>query len=137
MRPWTRDPGATSAQTHDLATPEPLKPTTLDPVRAFDTSSVRVVENVYGTLYGYGSGSTELVPRLATAYDVSPDGLVRTFTLREGVEFHSGNRHSCADVEWSFENAFVVATPGVGANYLPGWQVMLGVEAASVARGGV
>ena len=99
-------------------------PSTLDPVLAYDTVSGRVLENVYETLYGFASSSTELSPRLATAHVVSPDGLTYTFTLREGVEFHSGNSFSCKDVEWSLEYGLVTAQPNGAVNYLIGRQLL-------------
>ncbi len=96
-------------------------PVSLDPVRAYDTSSGAVLENVYETLYTYDvEAIDEFVPLLATDYTVSDDGLAYTFTLREGVPFHSGNTMSCKDVEYSYEYGFVNANPE-GANvYLMG-----------------
>jgi len=40
---------------------------------------------------------------LAETYEVSPDGLVYTFHLRQGVVSHAGNPFTSADVLWSFE----------------------------------
>lgn len=40
-------------------------------------------------LVGWKRGTSELVPELATAWTVSPDARTFTFTLREGVQFHT------------------------------------------------
>jgi len=37
-------------------------------------------------------------PQLATAWDVAPDGLTYTFTLRQGVKWHDGQDFTAADV---------------------------------------
>ncbi|GGF77272.1 peptide ABC transporter substrate-binding protein [Azorhizobium oxalatiphilum] len=41
-------------------------------------------------------------PRLATAWQLSPDGLTATFTLRQGVKWHDGKDFTSADVAFSF-----------------------------------
>ncbi len=82
---------------------------TLDPVQAYDTASGQIIENVYENLYGYaGESVTDYEPRLATDYTVSDDNMTFTYTLRDGVTFHSGNAFSCKDVEYSFQRALVV-----------------------------
>ena len=82
---------------------------TLDPVQAYDTASGGIIENVYEPLYGYaGDSVTEYEPRLATDYTASEDNLTYTFTLRDGVTFHSGNPFSCKDVEYSYQRALAV-----------------------------
>ena len=89
---------------------------TLDPVQAYDTASGQVIENVYETLYGYeGDSVTEYKPLLATDYTVSDDNMTYTFTLREGVTFHSGNTFSCKDVEYSYQRALVINPADSGA----------------------
>jgi peptide/nickel transport system substrate-binding protein len=89
---------------------------TLDPVQAYDSASGQIIENVYEGLYGYqGESVTEYEPKLATAYTASEDGLTYTFTLREGVSFHSGNPFSCKDVEYSIQRALVTNPPDSGA----------------------
>lgn len=46
-------------------------------------------EPIYNRLTEFEQGGTGVVPALATRWDVSEDGLVYTFHLREGVKFHS------------------------------------------------
>ena len=96
-------------------------PVSMDPARAYDSASGTILENVYETLYTYDGESVDaFVPALATDHSVSDDGLTWTFTLRDGVMFHSGNMMTCKDVEWSYEYGMVAASPE-GANvYLMG-----------------
>ncbi|HZH28202.1 MAG TPA: ABC transporter substrate-binding protein [Azospirillaceae bacterium] len=46
-------------------------------------------------------GGDRLVPRLATAWDGSPDGRTVTFRLRDGVSWHDGRPFTSADVAFS------------------------------------
>lgn len=48
------------------------------------------------------TGLRGIVPSLATRWDVSPDGKVYTFSLRDGVKFHDGTPFSSADVVATF-----------------------------------
>jgi len=58
--------------------------------------------NVYEGLYSLAdSGKVENL--LATDYKVTSDGLTYTFTLRDGVTFHSGKTLTSADVKYSIE----------------------------------
>jgi len=43
-------------------------------------------------------------PDLAQSWEISPDGLVYTFQLRENVKWHDGEPFTSADVKFSFEN---------------------------------
>lgn len=58
--------------------------------------------NVYEALFQLtDAGSVE--PALAADYSVSEDGLTYTFTLKDGVTFHSGDPLTAADVKYSIE----------------------------------
>ena len=46
-------------------------------------------------------GISNFVPGLAEDWDVSEDGLVWTFKIREGVTFHDGTPCTAEDVAWS------------------------------------
>jgi peptide/nickel transport system substrate-binding protein len=69
-----------------------------------------------GPLYSYlvkydSSRGGEIVGDLAKSWTVSPDGLVYTFTLHEGVTFHDGSPLTSADVKATFER---IADPPPG-----------------------
>ncbi|MBI2611017.1 peptide ABC transporter substrate-binding protein [Candidatus Kaiserbacteria bacterium] len=49
--------------------------------------------------------SGELIPDLAKSYDISEDGTVYTFTLRDGITFHDGTPLTAADVLFTVERA--------------------------------
>ena len=52
----------------------------------------------------YLDDKLEFTPRLATAWSLSPDGLVYTFNIREGIPFHKGYGEMTAeDVIWSIQ----------------------------------
>jgi len=59
-----------------------------------------LVDNVYQGLVSR-TPQQDIVPTLASAYEISPDGLTYTFELREGVAFHDGQELTPADVVWS------------------------------------
>ncbi|RLK47680.1 ABC transporter substrate-binding protein [Microbacterium telephonicum] len=61
-----------------------------------------LIDNVYQGLVSR-TADQEIVPALASDYDVSTDGLTYTFTLREGVTFHNGEELTPDDVVWSLQ----------------------------------
>lgn len=58
--------------------------------------------NVYEALYKLGDDG-KVTPLLAASDTHSDDGLTYTFTLRDGVTFHSGQPLTSADVKYSIE----------------------------------
>ena len=44
-------------------------------------------------------------PQLAEKFEIAPDGLVHTFTLRQDVKWHDGEAFTADDVVWSIEAA--------------------------------
>ncbi|MGV9315520.1 ABC transporter substrate-binding protein [Streptomyces sp. NPDC003691] len=65
--------------------------------------------NVYEGLFRLtDTGKTE--PLLAASHQVSPDGLTYTFTLRDGVTFHSGKKLTSTDVKYSLERVIAPAS---------------------------
>jgi peptide/nickel transport system substrate-binding protein len=62
-----------------------------------------VTSNIYNGLLHMDEASNPH-PDLAQSWDISPDGLVYTFQLRENVKWHDGQPLTSADVKFSFEN---------------------------------
>jgi peptide/nickel transport system substrate-binding protein len=48
----------------------------------------------------------EMVPGIASAWNLSDDGLTWTFTIREGVTWHDGTELTPEDVLWTFQHLF-------------------------------
>lgn len=73
----------------------------LDPAFETDGNSFMIADNVFDELVLYADESTDIVPGLATSWDISPDGLTYTFHLREGVMFHDGTPFNADAVVFS------------------------------------
>ncbi|MCO5221440.1 MAG: peptide ABC transporter substrate-binding protein [Thermomicrobiales bacterium] len=67
------------------------------------------------------------VPRLATEYSISDDGLSYTFTLREGVTWHNGEDFVADDVVNTWK---VVNDPEFGTYNTFGWDSVVDVTAS-------
>ncbi|WP_169567331.1 ABC transporter substrate-binding protein [Sneathiella limimaris] len=80
-----------------------LEPPGLDP----RTGAAAAISRI--TLYNIYEGLTRIdsegkvQPLLAKSWTVSPDGLVYTFKLEEGVKFHDGADFDSSDVKYTFE----------------------------------
>jgi peptide/nickel transport system substrate-binding protein len=88
-------------------------PAALDPAAALDGAIPLIARQVFDTLVAYREGSTEIEPALATRWMVSRDGLVWTFTLREGVRFHDGSPLTATEVAASFQRPIAPDSAGV------------------------
>jgi peptide/nickel transport system substrate-binding protein len=75
----------------------------LDPQKVDDGESVLVASNIFEGLVRYAQDGTTLEPALATSWEVTPDGKLWTFTLREGVTFHDGSPFDAEAVVFTFE----------------------------------
>jgi ABC-type transport system substrate-binding protein/predicted small lipoprotein YifL len=83
-------------------------PDTLDPALSYDTASCEVIQNVYETLVFYdGAATDKFVPMLAESWEVSDDGTVWTFKIREGVKFHEGGDLTPSDLAYSFQRGLL------------------------------
>ena len=77
--------------------------TTLDPAQSFEFAGADVIRNMYGKLVNFDPSNLEAgyQPDLAESWTVSEDGKTITFTMREGVKFHSGNPVRAEDAAFS------------------------------------
>ncbi|HSJ57465.1 MAG TPA: ABC transporter substrate-binding protein [Anaerolineae bacterium] len=117
-------PAATQAVVQEPApTAEPAMPTepkilrdgalldadlsSLDPQSEMSLAMYGVARNIYSTLVRLGyEGDLNVHPDLATSWDISDDGKVYTFHLREGVKFHTGQELTAHDVKFTFERLY-------------------------------
>ncbi|MGF1562752.1 MAG: ABC transporter substrate-binding protein [Geminicoccaceae bacterium] len=79
------------------------EPKSMDPHAVTAVNDFRILINVYDGLVRYADGTLEVEPALATDWTISDDGLVYTFTLREGVTFHDGTPLTAEAVTFNFE----------------------------------
>jgi peptide/nickel transport system substrate-binding protein len=74
-----------------------------DPAHAFSPTSGIVNHVAYDTLVTFPEGdASEILPRLATTWTVSEDGLTYTFTLNGDAVFSDGSKVEAEDVVFSF-----------------------------------
>lgn len=79
-------------------------PLTLDPHIAGDATSAEYIVEIFGGLVTLDQNA-ELALDLAASFEISDDGLTYTFTLRDDIEFHSGDPVTAEDVKYSMERA--------------------------------
>ncbi|SNT68869.1 ABC transporter substrate-binding protein [Paracoccus seriniphilus] len=77
----------------------------LDPAQTFEFSGNDVNNNTYDRLVDFDPLDMDkgFQPSLAESWEVSEDGLSITFTIRDGVTFHSGNPVRAEDAAWSLQ----------------------------------
>jgi peptide/nickel transport system substrate-binding protein len=85
----------------------------MDTAVLYDTASGEVAELTMETLvyYKMPGASTEIAPRLAKSWDVSPDGKVYTFHLDEKAKFNDGSPVTAEDVKYSLDRAVLIGDP--------------------------
>jgi peptide/nickel transport system substrate-binding protein len=78
-----------------------VEPPGLDPFHQGADARIRVTVLVYQGLF-YEATNGEAMPLLAESHEVSPDKLVYTIKLRQGVKFHTGQPMTAKDVAYSY-----------------------------------
>ncbi|MGD8469698.1 MAG: ABC transporter substrate-binding protein, partial [Desulfobacterales bacterium] len=79
------------------------EPPGLDPTASASAAIDRVVyANIMEGLVKVDRNG-KFVPGLATQWNVSPDGKVYTFQLRQGVKFHNGESFNAQVAKWNLE----------------------------------
>lgn len=86
---------------------------TLDPQMVEDVQSTRVAYDLFEGLLTQDQ-SNKPIPGLAEKWDISPDGKIYTFHLRNGLKFSDGSPITADDVVYSFQR---VADPKIASPY--------------------
>ncbi|WP_077035978.1 ABC transporter substrate-binding protein [Pelomonas sp. KK5] len=82
-------PAAQAARPKALVYCADASPEGFDPGMWDSASTNTVSHQMFQGLLDFRRGTTELVPKLASSWTVSPDAKTITFTLRRGVKFHT------------------------------------------------
>jgi peptide/nickel transport system substrate-binding protein len=88
---------------------------TFDPQIVYD-NTVRITRGVYESLVTLKGGTAQVVPRLATSWQSTPDAKHWTFKLRSGVKFHDGTPFTSAAVKSTVERLIKI-NRGMGYAY--------------------
>jgi peptide/nickel transport system substrate-binding protein len=100
--------GFTSSDPTTYFRPTFGEPETLDPALDYETAGGEIVANVYETLVWYNrEKASEFIPQLAESWDISDDGTVYTFHIRQGVKFHEGGDLTPEDVAYTFQRGLL------------------------------
>ncbi len=90
---------------------------TLDPIMTQGALEAEYVVQVFSGLTGLNEKAEVVL--IWPKWQVSPDGLTYTFSLRKGARFHDGREVRAADVKYSLERAANPASKSpVAATYL-------------------
>ena len=92
----------------------------MDPAHITGAPDYQLGEAIYNFIgrYTYDPPlGTEIVPELAESWDISTDGQVYTFNIRQGVQFHRGFGELTAhDIVWNWER---IKNEDTGSRYRP------------------
>jgi len=81
----------------------------VDPAYAHSESELLIASQVFEGLVS--AQKDQIVPALATKWEVSADGLTYTFHLRIDALFHNGKKVTAGDFKFSWERALRVGAP--------------------------
>ncbi|MBI4278082.1 MAG: ABC transporter substrate-binding protein, partial [Armatimonadetes bacterium] len=76
---------------------------TLEPASQTTTTVANVIDYFFEPLVDTDFKTGKIIPKLATAWRISPDGLTYTFTLRRGVKFHDGTDFNAQAVKYTID----------------------------------
>jgi peptide/nickel transport system substrate-binding protein len=112
--------------TETLAFGTSADPIVLDGALVSDGESLRAIDQMFEGLVTLEPGGTEVVPGLATDWEISEDGLSYTFNLQEGVTFHDGEEFNAEAVCYNFDRwyNFKGSLQNPAASYY--WQTVFG-----------
>ncbi|TVQ64192.1 MAG: hypothetical protein EA379_02320 [Phycisphaerales bacterium] len=87
---------------------------TLDPQRMSYDQDMRIAHAIYDGLVRWDPYTFDIIPGVAERWDVSPDGLVYTFHLRDNARWSNGDPVTAQDFRYSWRRALM---PDTAANY--------------------
>src|SRR5262245_49898701 len=83
---------------------ETAPPRTFNTIMANESSSYDVTDGrLYVPMLDFDNATEEMKPRLASSWEISPDGKTSTWHLRRGAAFSDGHPITSADILFSFE----------------------------------
>ena len=88
---------------------------TMDPALVTDISSAQAIELVFSGLVSLDPKTLQVVPDIATSWDISNQGKTYTFHLRSGVKFSNGDPVDAAAFAYSIDRALDPATKSLVA----------------------
>ena len=86
-------------------------PSTLDPAMARESTSLEYIVEIFSGLVCFDP-DLKITPDIAESWDITGNGTIYTFHLRQGVEFHSGRNVTANDFKYSLER---VCDPATGS----------------------
>jgi ABC-type transport system substrate-binding protein len=106
---------------------------TLDPAAGYDTASWTYEQMIFDTLVRYSDAGVDLVPNLATSWEVADDAQTFTFHLRRDATFTNGRSVTSVDFKYAIERVLRPATRSKGIEY---YRAIAGAENFSAGRTG-
>jgi len=106
---------AAGAGPDTLVVGQDLSVQTLDPQIVYD-NTLRITRGIYEGLVTLRGATSQIIPRLATSWQSSPDAKVWTFKLRSGVKFHDGTPFGSDAVKATIERLLKI-NRGMGYAY--------------------
>jgi peptide/nickel transport system substrate-binding protein len=80
----------------------------IDPSQYYDWSTRMLQQSLYDALLKYVGSPPQVIPWLATKWEVSPDAKVWTFNLVKNAKFHDGDPVTAEAVKFSFERTLKI-----------------------------
>ncbi len=117
--PFALSPASAQVPPDVLVVGQVAEPATMDPHVATAVNDFRILVNVYEGLVRYKSGTLEVEPALAESWEISEDGTVYTFKLKEGVIFHDGTPFNAEAVKFNFDRMLDEEHPLHGTGPFP------------------
>jgi len=85
------------------------EPDKLDPALNSSVDGACLAIAAFGGLYTWDANE-QLVPNFAAGYEMSPDGMTYTFTMKEGLKWSNGDPLTAKDFEYSWKRAAATET---------------------------